>query len=152
MKFKAGIYYVGDVCYVVKREDWMPLLEKSKYFNCETTGQWGGEYNGFPMFVASTAYGDGEYRDDFFRKYLVDAGVIGIMPVEALTKNPEGQGGQIITFPHNFEVHAMKGVFHFGDVYIDTSGEEEEEEYCPDCGHAGHDCSCEEYYEEEEDE
>ncbi len=153
MKFKAGTYYVGDVCYVVQDKDWDGLLEKSNYFNCQSTGEWNGEYNGHPMFVASTAYGDGCYQDNQGRDYLVDAGLIGIMPVEAITTNPEGRGGQIIKFEEEFDVKWDEGEFTFGDVIIETRdvceccGEAEPGGECcyPDCGESFNYCECGEY-------
>ena len=153
MKFKAGTYYVGDVCYVIKDEDWMPLLEKSKFFNCQGSGQWEGEYNECPMFVASTAYGDGTYHDEEGRGYAVDAGVIGIMSVDAITTNPFGEGGQVITFDEDFEVSWEAGDFQFGHIHIDTRDEEEdEEEMCEYCGFSIWECCCDELDDEMEEE
>jgi len=30
--FKAGTYYVGDLCYIFDGSDWDALLEKNKFF------------------------------------------------------------------------------------------------------------------------
>lgn len=69
MKFKAGKYYVGDLCYVVKEySDWMKLLEDTNYFQNENQS-----YKGYPIFAESTAYGDGVYYDQDDREYSVDA-------------------------------------------------------------------------------
>lgn len=114
-QFKAGKYYVGDLCYVVKEEgEWDKLLEDTNYF--ENDNQ---TYNGCPIFAKSTVFGDGEYFDQDDRSYLVDAGIIGIMPFEII----EGKvnRGHIIEFNTDFEVSAKDGVFTFGNIVIDTN-------------------------------
>jgi len=127
--FKAGKYYVGDLCYVVdKHEDWMQLLNDTDYFRNENQS-----YKGYPIFASSTAHGDGRYYDQFNREYGVDAGIIGIMPVEAIEK--EGKGGNVIEFKEDFDVVTAHGIFYIGDIKIDTFGwgddddEEDEEEF-----------------------
>ena len=42
------------------------------------------EYMGHPIFVHSTAYGDGSYEGSDGRSYSVDAGIIGAIPVELI--------------------------------------------------------------------
>jgi len=120
--FKAGKYYVGDLCYVVeKHEDWMQLLNDTDYFRNDNQS-----YKGYPIFVASTAHGDGTFHDQFDNKYAVDAGIIGIMPFEAIEK--EGKGGNIIDFKEDFEVVTAHGIFYIGDIKIDTYGWGEDED------------------------
>lgn len=129
MKFKAGKYYIGDLCYVVKEHsDWMKLLEDTNYFQNENQS-----YKGYSIFAESTAHGDGVYYDQDGREYGVDAGIIGIMPVEVIES--DGKGGNIIEFKEDFEVETIElGVFKFGNIVINTAGwndenEESEEEY-----------------------
>ena len=126
MLFKAGIYYIGDPCYVITDDDeWIEILEATKFFNGHTTAQWEGEWKGHKMFVASTAYGDGEYRDSEGRTYGVDAGVIGIVPDEYITDYCSVWGGNMIEFKNDFDVFMSDdGVFVFGHIIIDTKGEE----------------------------
>lgn len=123
-KFKAGKYYVGDPCYVISDENWMPLLESTKYFENENQ-----EYKGQQIFTEGTAHGDGCFTDNFGREYGVDAGLIGIIPFEVIDDNRTGDGGQIIEFEKDFEVYTSElGIFHFGDIVIDTAEEDYEED------------------------
>jgi hypothetical protein len=125
-KFKAGKYYVGDLCYVVSDDNWMPLLERTDYLSI---GEF--EYKGMRTYADSTAYGDGTYYDNYGREYGVDAGLIGIMPIEAIDN--ESNGGNIIEFENDFEVWSEEGLFRFGNITIDTKGEDEyDEEYYDD--------------------
>ncbi|MDZ4196667.1 MAG: hypothetical protein U1C51_05380 [Candidatus Izemoplasmatales bacterium] len=122
MIFKSGKYYVGDVCYVLPESDYDLMLEKSNYFNLKTTHQWSGKYRGYPIFVASTSYGDGIYEDNYGREYYVDAGGIGIVSAEALVviSKSKIELGNLIEFENDFIVSYDDGIFSFGDVVIDT--------------------------------
>ncbi len=141
--FKPGWYYIGDPCYAVKNTNWMPLLEKSNYFDCPSQenpdgkNQWYGEYNEQPMFAAGTACGDGCYTDQAGREYGVDAGLIGIIPIGA-ADGDSMHGGEIIEFETDFEVSAEDGYFKFGHVVIETR------DVCEVCGEADPrgDCCC----------
>ena len=86
---------------------------------------------GMTCFAASTAYGDGVYFDKERREYSVDAGLLGIIPLEALDLNFEGDGGQIIEFDEDFTVSEEDGVFTFGDVVINTKSFFDEDDF--DC-------------------
>ena len=123
VKFKAGKYYIGDPCYVVKEhEDWMKLLEDTNYFQNDNQ-----TYKGFPIFASGTAYGDGCYYDQEGREYGVDAGLIGIVPFEAI--EGDGRGGQIIEFQEDFHVGCSEdSVFTFGNIVIYTGNEDEDED------------------------
>jgi len=101
------------------------------------------------MWAGSTAHGDGTYNDQFGNEYPVDAGLIGIMPIEmcdfgdirwengnwideqGLTypdgKNFEFKPGNVVTFETGFPVYYMDGVFEFGNIIIDTDPDYEEE-------------------------
>jgi len=118
MYFKAGDYYVGDLCYVLSDEDYHYLLYISVFSN--NMLRWQGEFNGYPLFVAPTSYGDGVYVDDDGDEYFVDSGRIGIVPVEMINPNKRADLGQIISFETDFEVYYDDGIFIFGDLVIDT--------------------------------
>ncbi|APR02385.1 hypothetical protein RSJ2_3982 (plasmid) [Clostridium botulinum] len=123
--FKKGKYYIGDPCYAVKEQkDWSKLLDDTDYFEAENQF-----YKGYPILGGGTAYGDGIYKDNEGRKYSVDAGLIGIMPIEAIDKECENieRLGNIIDFDNNFITEIKDGIFKFGDIVIDTIGEYEEE-------------------------
>lgn len=119
MKMGAGTYYVGDPCYVIRDDDWIPLLESCDYFRDEEF-----EYNGYHCFAHGTAYGDGEYKDSDGRAgYGVDSGTISIMPIGAVTKDRDRieQFGHVVEMPKEFSPSYEDGVFYFGDIEIDTN-------------------------------
>lgn len=132
-----GKYYVGDLCYVIGRnrtkdkDDWMEFLEES-YWKVATDTCAGGpvEYKGHKGFAAYTYFGDGCYFDEEGNEFGVDAGMIGIIPVEAC-EVPEDQMNSL---GHVFEfkkpIHCFRdehGVFSFDSdiiVTIDTNPRE----------------------------
>lgn len=123
INFKAGKYYVGDLCYVIDDVAWQALckrLEADGYFESDG-GKWTGRCNGSTIVLFSTLNGDGSYYDQYSRQYLVDSGNIGIMPVDVISKG-DADGGNIIEFETDFAVEAVdKGVFAFGNIVVDTS-------------------------------
>lgn len=71
----------------------------------------------------NTAYGDGEYLDDFNRSYGVDSGSIGcILASDISGAKKDAEGGHIVTFESAVVARNDDGVIQFGHVAIDTSG------------------------------
>jgi len=131
-KFLSGKYYIGDPCYAVKDENWSDVIESTGCFGYEFKDiqKWNGlfKYNGEYCFADGTKYGDGCFQDNYGREYGVDAGLIGIMPLE-VCDGDSMNGGQIVDFENDFMVWSDDGEFHFGDVVIQTRDEEEDEEW-----------------------
>ena len=81
----AGDYWLGDPCYVIKDEHWVPWLEECGY-ETETNlvGDIPGTEHGAVGFA--TSYGDGVYpyivNSEEVDELGVDAGMIGFVPVE----------------------------------------------------------------------
>ena len=121
MKFKAGKYYIGDLCYVVSDDNWDKLLDETNYLEDKNIS-----YKEFPIWCNSTSYGDGTYTDREGREYSVDAGIIGVMPVEAMDQTSDG--GNIIEFKNDFETDYCDGIFFIGDITINTRCDEDEYE------------------------
>jgi hypothetical protein len=134
--FPAGKYYVGDPCYAVKDENWNALCDQTHTFGNEdkeispTDYNWTGlfRYNDKDCFTDDTKYGDGSFYDNYGHEFGVDAGLIGIMPLE-VCDGDSMEGGQIIEFTLDFEVWAEDGDFHFGNVVIQTGDTEEDDEW-----------------------
>lgn len=143
MEFKAGKYYVGDLCYVISDDNWDKLLDETNYLEDENIS-----YKGFPIWCNNTAYGDGSFKDNKGRNYSVDAGIIGVMPVEAMDET--SSGGNIIEFETDFEADYCDGTFYIGDIIIQT-GYDEEEDICECCGEQQEYCECELFDNEEEE-
>ena len=127
--FSPGTYYIGDPCYVADDKDWIPLLEKTDYFSFDVF-----EYKNRMCYAHSTKYGDGYYYDNLENDdkaeavvgYGVDSGTIGIIPMDILDENNNDLFlGKIVEFEKPFEVYCYNGVFHFGELEIDTSCAEE---------------------------
>ena len=115
--FPAGRYYIGDPCYVVADDDWIPLLHATNYLD---EGLF--TYKGEKCFADGTAYGDGCYRDNRRNSYPVDAGLIGILPEKVCIFPPNAyMEYNVLEFKREFEVWSDGGVFHFGDIVIDTN-------------------------------
>lgn len=113
-------FYIGDVCYV---------LDDDIYYNV-----WGNIHEfkdgwvkdpktGLHFAVARTAWGDGGYEgnDEFI--YHVDAGVIGLVPMELCSKQTDGgrfvEGGGVAMFfaeKGKFEISLPNGEI----INIDT--------------------------------
>lgn len=135
----AGRYYVGDPCYLFN-QSWHKILEENEYFEKEEQ-----KINGLKVACGGTAYGDGTYSDNKGRQYGVDAGLIGILPVELIALDGKLTEDEINTSNNmhiiemndttEFEVEISDGVFQFGDIIINTKDEEDpedEEDYSDD--------------------
>lgn len=116
----AGKYYLGDPCYSVPKEKWMEWLEAADYKN--ESHVLVAELEGRKVIGFCTAYGDGVYQDQFGRLYGVDAGLIGLVPVEVADNRYSGESsGRIIEFAEPFECSkSKKGVLKFGSIVIKT--------------------------------
>ena len=85
----AGDYWLGDPCYVIKDEDWIPWLEECD-FTTETNlvGNIPGTEHEAVGFA--TSFGDGVYPYSVNGEQVfelgVDAGMIGFVPVEYAPK------------------------------------------------------------------
>jgi hypothetical protein len=100
-------FYVGDICYV--------LDEEKVYFGVwqQVYGFKNGVFEvpgiGHSFAVASTSYGDGEYVGSDRFHYWVDAGVIGLVPMELVeTLTP---GGRFIEGAGTASFRAENGKF-----------------------------------------
>lgn len=138
---KAGLYWVGDPCYVLDKDngwDWGKVLDQTDYFSgdsCVITAK----EKVYQVCVYNTAHGDGVYFGSDGKDYSVDAGLIGIIPINALPsiKGKYGDGdavdnGHLKLFSEDFSCQNESGLMTFGDILIDTL--EEEEDVCECCG------------------
>lgn len=125
--FPAGRYFVGDPCYVIADKNWDELIKNTGCFglneNMDVINWYDGVfyYTGKKCFANGTAYGDGVFQDNAGRRYGVDAGLIGIVPVGATDDNNSSWCGHFIAFEENFIVYENDGIFYFGNIKIDTN-------------------------------
>lgn len=116
----AGRYYLGDPCYTVQDDQWLPWLEAADYQN-EHDILYGLTTAGLPVFAFGTAYGDGVYRGSDGSFYGVDAGLIGLVPVEQTDYKP--RLATIIEFDRPTRCRRDEnGCMWFGKVRINTAG------------------------------
>lgn len=131
----AGEYFVGDPCYAVGEpgslwQKWVDVAgADSEGF---LHGICGATYNGMPIVGANTMYGDGSYLGSDGVTYAVDAGMIGVTPMDLLRHlreaNPgleendlEGLGS-VVEFTEPFTVACdATGTITIGSIVIETS-------------------------------
>lgn len=143
--FQAGKYAVGDPCYMIDDCQWDEVLNRTGWFGYELTkadpNAWDDGvfyHNGYKCFAYGTMHGDGEYVLCSTNKsgapiskvcYLgVDAGLLGIMPVSAITpetlsyclEDRSHPMVKIVTMKKDFPVYCVNGFFLFGNYFIDT--------------------------------
>lgn len=123
----AGTYLVGDPCYAVPDHRWMEWLEAADY---ETQDVLLAELDGHPTLGIGTAHGDGTYEGDDGNEYPVDAGLIGVVPVEIADysddKYPRGKIMRKVEFTKDFDCSYEDGTIVLGHIEIDTDPEEDE--------------------------
>lgn len=136
MTMPAGRYYIGDLCYVMNDEEWEQFCKLTiKGNECLD-----GEFNlpdGRRFAAYGTAWGDGLYKDQYGRKYPVDAGLIGCILVDdikALMLYNIEDLGNISEFAMDFTTSGGRGrsgwdgVICIGGVKIETDPNEYEDE------------------------
>lgn len=118
----AGEYWLGDPCYAVPDELWDSLLESSDFFNLPV-----GLAGKHKVLAFGTAYGDGMYRDQLGNMYPVDAGLIGLVPVELAKANPFGM--KRVKFIREERCTGDDGVMQFGEYKINTRDDDVMDDY-----------------------
>ena len=128
-------FYIGDICYPLTDTQYEEMWGAEDYKDGEYTTK------GHDWAVYGTAYGDGSYYGGGY-EFSVDAGVIGIIPLELITDEEKleyaRELGHIVTgeLTANFETDG-KGFFDI-EIYdrdnksieqfdIDTRLEEDDE-------------------------
>jgi hypothetical protein len=121
----SGTYAIGDPCYAVPNDDWADLLESCDYFQ-NPIGIVKDGLQKFSVLGFGTKWGDGCYRGTDGKDYPVDAGLIGLVPVEMIKDFADCE---LITFEKDtLCVNDGSGKLRFGHITIDTDPNEEEEE------------------------
>lgn len=109
-------FYVGDICYALAEDVYHGVWGGAGYED----GKFTEPATGREFIVAGTADGDGVYLDQSGRPYIVDAGNIGIVPLELLDKGgfanlsdklQDEPLGLIVRTPGEATFEAESGVF-----------------------------------------
>lgn len=75
-KMPAGLYYIGDPCYVIDEDKWDSFCHKIPRHDMLM------EFEGLDVLVHDTAHGDGLYETNTMQNIAVDSGLIAILPME----------------------------------------------------------------------
>ena len=136
---EAGKYYVGDLCYVMTDEEWREVC-KILFETDEPSGVRDGEFqlkDGRRFATYGTRWGDGLYKDQFGRKYSVDAGLIGCIKLSDIKANKYDnieELGNISEFGMDFTTSGGRGnpdwdgVICIGGIKIQTDADDWEDE------------------------
>ena len=135
-KLRSDIgFYIGDICYALSDKMYHEIWgDKYRWED----GEFEMMDSGFNFAVGSTAYGDGCYTDQYGHEYPVDAGVIGIVPLELVAKEEAYELGFVSKKPGIATYCFKNGTFRFdipnehsdifaNCIYIDTNEIEDEE-------------------------
>ena len=120
----AGEYYIGDLCYVM-HEEWDEVC--SLFFKGNTNGRCNqGEFvlkDGRRFAGYNTKWGDGEYRDQFNNRYLVDSGCIGCILVSNIVEMDKRNIdlGNVIKMTKEFDTSNIDGLISFNNITIETN-------------------------------
>ena len=138
----AGKYVLGDPCYSVPDNLWEPLLDSCGTFGCSNTDKDSCvgtvEVNGktYSVLGFGTTYGDGSYKGSDGNEYCVDAGMIGLVPLELAEMKDDFKDNyldvgivQIIEFTADTLCTNHKGDMVFGDIEINTGHQDEDDDY-----------------------
>jgi len=117
----AGDYWLGDPCYAIPNKKWGAFVNK---LFAAADGSCGNFADGVVAF--GTQWGDGTYKDQHGREFPVDAGLIGLVPIEKSIKKPVGMTRVSWDAPIICERHD-DGTLVFGDVTIYTDAHCDEE-------------------------
>lgn len=121
-------FYIGDVCYALKEEIYEGVWGRQNGYK---DGCFADPESGFQFAVAGTEHGDGCYTDNYGAAYPVDAGVIGLVPLELVKKSAiEDPDGTISWTPGTAHFEAIDGHFEItlpdGLVHVIETGWEQE--------------------------
>ena len=121
MKIPKGEYFLGDPCYCFGKK-WSDILDETDFFNRSKVIE---TESGPKILIAfNTAHGDGRYEDQHGNKYSVDAGLIGLVPVEIIdpkySKEELSKLGRFVTFDENAVAQSNGGTLSFGQYVIKT--------------------------------
>jgi hypothetical protein len=127
-----GIYVIGDPCSAVPNDDWDDLLASCNYFQSPIGYVRRGFTDKVFVLAFGTKWGDGCYAGSDGHEYPVDAGLLGLVPVEIVEELVDHDGdydGVIVKFDRDtLCIDDGSGKLKFGHITIDTDPEDPEEE------------------------
>jgi len=124
VSIEPGKYWFGDPCYPLGNDpSWDEWVDETARMTHDYERPLGGAiWDHIPLFAASTAIGDGVYKDNDKNIYSVDGGAIAPVPERIIADkewNEKLGRWVILTKVTRFEV--VDGVIKLGDIIIDTN-------------------------------
>ena len=89
-------FYIGDICYVLGHDFYYNVWGNQHGFG---DGIFEDSDTSLRFAVAGTAYGDGCYHGSDGSEFSVDAGVIGLVPLELVEKVDGVEDGKVVNVP-----------------------------------------------------
>ena len=126
---KPGIYWLGDPCYAVPKEQWAAFVDQ--WYNDSGDFAEVATVDDVTILAFQTSYGDGIYTDIDGDDFSVDAGIIGLTPLELWDDTcsahsfdeedaVENALGHWVEVREPWICHNDDGVHYFGPYKIDT--------------------------------
>lgn len=121
---QPGEYYIGDLCYVMKKE-WEEVCDLTILHPTVLSGEFTLK-DGRRFAIYSTEFGDGEFTSSTGHQVGVDSGSIGCILVSDISSGtgynePRTSSGFFATFTEPFEVNKnTEGTIWFGNINIPT--------------------------------
>jgi hypothetical protein len=125
-EFKAGNYYVGDLCYYLTSEEWVEVCDITQDPDNVSEGIFKLD-DGRKFALWGAAFGDGVYNGTNGLKFSVDSGTIGCIKIIDTPHVGAMDGGHVIEMP-DFITSKSGGTISFGDLHIDTDDTDDDEE------------------------
>ena len=130
VQIPAGEYYLGDISYALSEwtiKEYGPLCAEQYAMNEFPAG------DGRKCVIYTTHIGDGIYYDNEGDSYFVDAGSIGLIPVEAVEEDDCYHFGCVLVFdePTTAFASPKHDFLCFGDTTIYTGLDEEIAKHWP---------------------
>lgn len=112
---KAGKYFIGDLYTIPNIHQIIDETKEDFYRN---------------TFMFLNKLKEGTYKVNIDNKKIcVDFGGIGCLELNNNNIDTLPEFGIVVDIPYDFEPYEENGVYHFGDVTIDTNSSIEDEEY-----------------------
>jgi hypothetical protein len=112
---ELGKYYLGDPSYVLSEKIYIGILENIYQFKNGKLN-----INGIYITIHNTHFGDGVFIDTKNRKYNIQSGLLGLIPLELIEDTNLCKDGHVFNFENKVNYIYDAGIFYIksGRKYI----------------------------------
>jgi hypothetical protein len=112
---ESGKYYLGDPSHVLSEKIYIGILENIYQFKNGKLN-----INGIYIIIHNTHSGDGIFIDTKNRKYSIQSGLIGLIPLELIENTSLCKDGHVFNFENKVNFIYDAGIFYIksGRKYI----------------------------------